>query len=280
MCIRDRDNAGNDLFPSATLAWTADGSSAFYNVGLDGLSVVGSYYTDNDLVRIQYSEGGLVLPTPFTMNSTRSTEVVITTVVIPGNGNDASRSVSYQTSDFNCDAWGTLTTPAYPLGASVLRIHLNTVHIMDSTFTDASGTGNGPWTFTSTQALGDTSSWYLYVQNGLPAVVAETSGDGDYALYNSSTSQTGVLNGTMEPTEALAYPVPSLTGMVSIRPNEVAAVRVEILNATGEVVNRLNTQKVDIIHLNTADYAVGAYHFRCFNVQGEVVGQGQFVVAD
>lgn len=260
---------GSGEFPSATLAIGDGDYAGFYRADATGLYTLGG----NDGSRVQ---NGLVLPTPFTAGGNRTAAEVFSSLFFPGGGQAAYKFISHRTLIYTCDAWGTLSTPAFPGGVNVLRITQTEVAGPDSSFTDASGTGSGPWVLMNADEGGDVSVSYTFVQNGNPVMVAWTSDDG-YAEYYAAGSGTSVPEQHVVETP-MAFPVPSMDGRVIIRPNTKAAVRVEVLNALGEVLHSINAQGVDLIQLGTQGYAPGTYLFRCLDAAGTPVGQGRFIV--
>jgi hypothetical protein len=267
--------AGGAFFPGAQSAIDTDGLSAFYETTGTGLYNAGSYYSFGGGTTTEHTVNGLIMPVPFTYGGQRSFSETSTEITVFG-GDPAYKSVRHVDGSFVCDAWGTIYTPAYPSGANVLRLVVTHDGAVDSSFTDASGTGNGPWVFAQVQEYPGHVD-YIFTQNGAPVVIADVV-EGEEASYYSASLPDGISDQGPATQSPQVYPVPSADGLVHIAIGQRGAKTLEILNAIGEVQRRITVLGTDVLHLGTEALAPGTYLFRCFNEDGAMVGHGRFIV--
>ncbi len=268
---------GSSLFPTADLGIDHDGFSSFYASDPDGLYNLGGQFPILDMTITDHVTGQLILPVPFTYGNTRTYTHTYVSITVFDSGDPAMKNVVHGGGSFACDAFGTMMTPAYPSGTEVLRIVETRDATVDSTFIDMSGTGNGPWTYSSTDSQpGNTG--HLFIRNGSPGLVADIGQDAGSATYYTATLPDAIAESGNGVRQLLAYPVPSTDDLVNLPVGGTDIRSMEVVNPLGEMVRRIGVQGTDVVHLGTGSLAPGTYQFRCLDEHGGVTGQGRFVV--
>ncbi len=269
---------GSGLFPNADLGIDYEGYSSFLAAESDGLYNVGGYFSLPDFTDTEHATGDLILPVPFTSGGVRTAASISTTITVFDSGSPAMKSVRRRGLTYTCDAFGTMMTPTYPSGTEVLRIEVLRGASTDSIFLDMTGLGNGPWTFSEVnENPGNTS--HLFFGNGATPIVADIAAGGLSATYYSDALPEAIAENGSRVREILAYPVPSSNDMVHIPIGGSDIHSLEVVNAVGGLVRRINVHGTDLVNLATGQLAPGPYSFRCLNEHGAAVGQGRFVVA-
>ncbi len=266
---------GNMLFPEATQGLQQGPVSQFFVANSSGLYQVGSHYPSNGSTYTDHRMNQLELPVPFTYGSER-TFAETTTGINVSDDSPAVMDITHTGGTYVCDAWGTLHSPSYPLGTSVLRLAFLQSDIIDSSFVDSTGTGYGPWTLTDVNISPGYANFHLFVRNGAPVMVAQVN-SGGAAMYYSHSLPDGISSNDLDQQAPSAYPVPS-TGVVHIAFGKSDAHSLEILNALGAVQRRMSVQGVDEVNVGTDAMVPGTYVFRCIGADGGIVGQGRFIV--
>lgn len=271
--------AGGALFPDAELAIDQGNNSSFYLADATGLYHTGSYVSYPGFNTTEHIVAGLVLPMPFTYGDERSGEEVSTEITRFDNNDPAQKIVHRQGWTIICEAFGTVQTPAYPGGTAVLRLAWDRGTTVDSTFTDAGGSGNGPWIFNAVSSSPG-NLMYIFVQNGSRPLVIDVAAGGTSAAYYSAGQPDAVAENSPRIRQVSAYPVPTWDDMVHIPLGDAADIRtVEVMDAMGGTVHRQRVGGTGNAALATGSFATGTYTFRCLNEQGTPVGYGRFVVA-
>jgi hypothetical protein len=276
---------GSSNFPNATLATqlSQDGLEivVYYRVVASGLYGEGIYFTFPGLLtQTTTLQNALQLPTPFTLgtNVTVNSLQVGISVYAPGLPLPASMTRTRISEQITGDAYGTLYTPAYPAGVQVVRMKSEELSNVDSTFTDASGTGNGPWVFEETSTSSETFPTYTFYAAGSPTFVMTVNSNGQYVSYfGNQVVPTGVVEASTAK-EALAYPNPS-TGAVTILSGGENVQMLEISDAAGRICAVYPVNGADRINVMSEGWAAGPYTYRLLDAKGAAVHQARFIIA-
>lgn len=277
--------SGSANFPNATLATqlAQDGLEIviYYRALPAGLYGEGLYFNFPDLLTTTTTmQNALQLPTPFTLGTDITTNSVQTAISVyaPGIPFPASMTRTYVSEQIVGDAYGTLSTPAYPAGVQVVRMKNQTLSMVDSTFSDASGTGNGPWVFEETNTSTPDAPSYTFYAAGTPTFVMSLNSGGQRATYfGNSITPTSVAENEIS-MEALAYPNPS-NGAVTIVSSGANVQSLEITDAAGRICATYPVNGADRINIMSEGWAAGPYTYRLLNAQGAAVYQARFIIA-
>lgn len=276
--------AGALLYPMSDLAITSTLGeyliNVFYNNEPDGLTLLGSYFGLTDVFSVTNTvvDGGQ-FPVPLTLGTVLTQNTISTTLIVydAGLGLPAELQQFHTTGTITGDAYGTLSTPAWPGGVEVVRVRTQKMMEVDSTFTDATGTGNGPWVFVETNTSPVQAPSYDYFREGVPTFVMSVNNDQSYATYYGNSLTTGIATNDLDHT-AQVYPNPS-NGSVSIMVVGANATSLEIIDISGRVQATYSIKGVDRINVMTENWAGGTYTYRCLDSAGALVRHGKFLVA-
>jgi hypothetical protein len=271
---------GASNFPNAD--WGMGGSDQGVEVGIfyqntaSGMQSLGQFLEmPGFFSMITDVQNGLELPVPFTYGTTQTvTSVETSTSVYSGIPLPASQTRSHITTSISGDAHGTIMTPTYPSGVSVVRMRSQVTSRVDSTFSDASGTGNGPWVFEEVTTSSNETPSYSFLRAGVPMYVAQVSGDATSASYFGGTPTAVEENNANEIT---MFPNPA-TDMITFITNNADVRTLQVMDVTGRLQGEYMVQGSDRINLMTEGWNDGAYTYRCLNNAGEVTSQGRFMV--
>ena len=275
---------GASLYPMADLATTTTASgyqiSAFYDNAVDGLSALGSYFELTDVFTVTNTvTDGVQFPVPLTLGTTLTQTTSSSTLVVyaPGLSLPAELQRFETTGTLTGDAYGTLSTPAWPVGVQVVRVRSQNMMEVDSSFTDASGTGNGPWVFAETNTSGMQTPSYDYYRAGVPSFVMSVNNDQTNATYYGNSVSTDIAdNGSVQ--AAQLFPNPA-NGSISIVPGTNRASTLEIVDLSGRVQATYSIQGIDRVNVITEGWASGTYVYNCLDIDGVSLHRGAFLVA-
>ncbi len=272
------------LYPTSDLAITstigAYQISVFYNNEPDGLTVLGSYFELTDFFSVTNTvEDGIQFPVPFTLGTVLTQNTISNTLIVYAQSLALPAELQrfHTTETITGDAYGTLSTPAWPGGVAVVRARNQNMGGVDSTFTDASGTGSGPWVLVEASTSTVETPSYSYYREGVPAFVMSVNNDLSYATYYGNSLTTGIDTDDLDHT-AQVFPNPS-NGSVTILVAGASATSLEILDISGRVQATYSIQGVDRINVMTGGWASGTYMYRCLDRAGTRVHHGKFLVA-
>jgi hypothetical protein len=265
-----------EQFPDANLGLVGNNGPNFFRSASSGLYYSGVYEAEVPFTSISHQTDGLWMPTPFTYGSIRTLSNTYTGITVYQTG-PAEMGVIHINGTFECDAWGTMSTPAYPSGTNVLRIKRTYESAVDSSFTDDTGTGNGPWVLTDVE-FGSGGISYQFVRDAAPYPVMDSDTQGTQVSFYSDAGNIGMEDFENAPRVAVVYPVPSSDDMMHIALNNAAVSTVEISDASGRGLRTIGTRGADVLNIGTEGWAAGTYLFRCFARDGSMLDRGRFVI--
>lgn len=276
---------GAGFFPTATIASVSVNPSnptlqfnQFFSTANNTWDYLGLYGNAGFFTINIAANNATVFPLPLTYGYSATKTVMMTSVILydVSFGLPASKEVAYETIQYECDAWGTLTTPAET--ASVLRLKQTTVARVDSTFLDSTGTGTN-FIFDSVDNTLPSAVDYSFFKNGpgsaLLAVSAEIStGEITYNNYldNSITALENV-----SPRTASMYPNPA-SGMVHFVTSGNTNATLQLVDMMGRSVFTYNLNGVDNLTFPTTSFENGLYSYRVVDANGKIINTGKLLI--
>jgi hypothetical protein len=255
-------------------------TNAYCSRGASGLYVNGFTANVLSLINLTVTCSNFpLIPLPLTYGSTFTISPTYTSISIPVLPfGDAEKTVSYETITYNCDAWGTLTTPSQT--AAVLRLKSHITSSIDSTFLDPSGTGTS-WTFDATFNNGPDSEYdYTFFKDGPGTMMMTCRQDiasGQITLEEYLGSTTVSVSELTNNVKTVAYPNP-VNDMLTVHLIGTGINSFKMFDATGREVFSYDVNGVDRLSFNTSQFQNGLYVYFLYNGNGQVVGSSKVVV--
>jgi hypothetical protein len=268
-------------FPNATLA-SYDAPTDFANYFI---STANGFYIDGfydgmgtpPFQNVNPNPDLLVFPVPFTYNNTRNNNAKVEVIQ---SGTPSFKIVLTIVQQFVCDAYGTLTTPAFT-NQQVIRVKL-IQYSVDTTYVDVLGNGN--WTYVSSNPPSDTSVTYTFARNSTLPIMMEI-----YAEPSAQTTSTGaayyvsVLSGVNEITagvkDVTAYPNPVSNGVLKFRIDNTSASELSIYDLSGKAVYSTTVAGVKSLTVYTSNLAAGSYIYKVTATDNSVLQTGKVMIA-
>ncbi len=261
-------------FPNATsgLSYTFGTTvlAIFYAASNEGFKVDGFYTREEGVSTvIIHHYDDIHIPVPLTYGNELTVNVLEDEVKIyDAPGTPAERRRRWTTRTMTADAFGTLITPAWPSGVEVIRHKYDTHLVVDSSFTDASGTGNGAWIFQDVSTLENVEVDYNYLRAGQPIFVMEISGDGSFATYyNSSITTSTGPESDLGRINVLPNPA---TDQVNFDLGSGGMERIELFDPAGRSVKNVDVRGLERYSMYVADLNAGIYVYRSIRKDGSV----------
>ena len=273
----------SNLYPNSNLVFvnTSDPANPSYGYATStatGIRVDGFYSLSSfGTYRANY-EGYTFLDLPMTYGSVFNYSGKISLVFI--GSTIAQKVISRETGTKTIDAWGSLTTPktTYP---SVLRMKQEILTKVDSTFIDATGSGN--FVFSSTNSsLPTTNDYKFYANLPFPEVLTlranKATGQITYNTYLDNTIVAAVNETELNKRPAGSfYPNPA-SGMLHFSKTSPLVSKMELVNLSGQVVFTYGMADLDQLSIATERFANGFYTWRLLNAEGAVLQAGKVLV--
>ncbi len=268
-------------FPGATLAsYDAPTDFATYFKGTANGFFIDGFYDGMGTPPYQNVNPNpdvLVFPVPFTYNNTRNNNAKVEVIQ---SGTPAFKIVLTVVQQFVCDAYGTLTTPAFS-NQQVIRVK-QTQYTVDTTYIDILGNGN--WTYVTSNPPTDTSVTYTFARNSTLPILMEI-----YAEPAAQTTSTGaayyvsVLSGVNESTSnsssVTAFPNPAANGVLKFNIDNPAASELFIYDLSGKEVYRTTVSGINSLTVYTSDLAAGSYIYKVTSSDNSLIKTGKVVIA-
>ncbi len=267
--------SGHELFPDATAGFQQPDAllqvNQFYEVGPSGMALIGSHGVIAGFATIDsWNDGFFLHPTPLTYGSVLVNPIRMDGIMVmePNLMQPAGRTITYMSQTFQVDAYGTLKTPSFPDGVEVIRMSWSLSGLRtDSTFTDPTGTGNGPWEFTEvdTVTLVPEIRGVEFLQAGTPMVVATLVFDPitlqvTEASYSDPTlGATSVQPSIAGPAELQLFPVPATEFVQVVVPNDQGRT-ISITDVTGRTVLRYPIVQRGLQTVSLGSLPAGPYY--------------------
>lgn len=257
----------------------------FFQSRPDGLFYIG-HTTSFDTVADTEGdyEDWLVVPAPFSYDSTLHVDGHIVEVKVhhPDLMLPAEKKVRRRSRDYSSDAWGILSTPAYPEGVEVIRVkEFNAVSI-DSLYLDYSNSGNGPWFLVDVDTTEHNIRYGFYKHSDPCLVMSMAMEPNDTVVARVKFIATGPepwipVN---DPDNGLfLFPNPFAYGDLLITLAEGKAERVVLRAADGRIVDDFTLEADAQFRYQVPVVANGCYEITCFSAKGNELASGKFVVA-
>lgn len=268
-------------FPGATLAsYDAPTDFATYFKGTANGFYIDGFYDGMGTPPYQNVNPNpdvLIFPVPFTYNNTRNNNAKIEVIQ---SGTPAFKIVLTVVQQFICDAFGTLSTPAFS-NQQVVRVK-QTQFTVDSTFIDLLGTGN--WTYLSSNPPSDTNITYVFARNSTLPILMEIYADpASPANSNGASYYVSVLSGMNENTTATgsvtAYPNPVANGLLKFRIDNPSASELFLYDLTGKQVYNSSVAGVNSLTVYTSNLAAGSYIYKITSTDKSLITTGKVMIA-
>ncbi len=172
----------NANFPTAQMVHynPSDSEAVYYSSNVSGFYLDGFYdnHAEADIVSVPFESKRMIIPTPFTYLNTTSNLASFSMEI---NQGFMVKVASYTHTDFTCDAYGSITTPAGTF-SNTIRIKAISYNY-DTTYADF----GGGYQLIDFSEPNDTSITYTWMQNGSNSIVFTAD-----ELMNGSTP-TGII---------------------------------------------------------------------------------------
>ncbi len=284
---------GAASFPNSTHAHQQPSAplevSQFYSIGADGFMVDGfSSEMPGVFTNTVIYTGWYLFPTPATYgdNETSSLSWDGITVFDPLLMLPAGRTIAHWSQWYQADAFGTVHTPAYPNGVEVLRLKTGYGGTRtDSTYLDASGTGNGPWVLDEVDVMSTASENYtvFFLQAAEPMVVATLICDAFTNEVKSASYADNDVGSGFAPLSALPamqlYPMPATSGTVWVQLPADRTAQLLVRDVTGRPVLRQTVSGTARAAIAVDGWPAGTYTVEALSVEGRRLAQGRLMIA-
>lgn len=273
----------SNLYPNSNLVFSniSDPANPSYGyatstptgVRVDGFYALSSFGTYN----ASY-EGFNFIDLPMSYGSVFNYSGKISLVLI--GSTFAQKVISRETGTKTVDAWGSITTPktTYP---SVLRMKQEIITKVDSTFIDATGSGNFVFSNTSS-SLPASNNYKFYANLPFPEVLTlraiKETGQITYETYldNSILAEVNETEVNKNPAGS-SYPNPA-SGLLHFSKNSPLVSKMELVNLSGKVVFSYAMNDLDHLSVATERFANGFYSWRLLNAEGAVLQAGKVLL--
>ncbi|MCC6383892.1 MAG: T9SS type A sorting domain-containing protein [Bacteroidia bacterium] len=266
-------------FPQASLAIadTAGNAYIYFKGNSTGFYIDGMYDGSGSLPDsiIDYNPDQLLMPTPFTYGNSRINHARIEYIM---TGPPDMKFVMTFINNFDCDAFGTLSTPSVT-NQQVIRIkHL--LYTVDTTYIDATGTGT--FTYLSSNPPSDSSITYTFASNSFFSIPMTISADGGAPTVSTSASYLfAVLNSIPEngqnAVKQKPYPNPVFNGILNFRFEKPGASLLKITDLAGKQVYSTVVTDLSSLTVNFGSLASGAYLYQVFKADGSIYDTGKII---
>jgi hypothetical protein len=267
--------AGSWLFPEASLAslieYPGYSEVAYYSNGPVGFRPEGIYTTMSGETQLVTFHDHVEIPVPFTYGTTFSTPSL--TVTIGETGMFPSMTRRWTPRTVSGDAFGIITTPAYPEGVEVVRLRTETGVAVDSLFIDTTMTGNGPWLFVEESFVPINYVHYHFLRSAQPPYVMFVAENGDLATYYGPVSTT-ILSDSEPQRSLIIYRDADVIGIKP--PSNTTQVR--IIGIDGKNIYSLPCKKGERLDILTYNLAAGTYLVNCLSHEGISTGHEKFTL--
>lgn len=268
-------------FPGATLAaydapndyatYFKDNANGFYIDGFyDGMGTP-------PLQNVNPNPDMLVFPVPFTYGSTRNNNAKVEVVQ---SGTPAFKIVLTVVQQFNCDAFGTLSTPAFS-NQQVIRVR-QSQYSVDSTFIDLMGNGN--WSFLSSNPPSDSSITFYFARNAAMPILMEIYAEP--AAQNTSTGASYYVSGILGVNENNTYqntvsvfPNPAAAGVLQFNIDNPAASQLFLYDLSGKPVYNTTVTGINSLKVFTSGLAAGSYIYKIIASDNSLIKTGKVMIA-
>ncbi|MEO8069085.1 MAG: hypothetical protein ABI599_15415 [Flavobacteriales bacterium] len=258
----------------------------FFRADSDGLFYIGHTTTFDTIAETEGEyDDWLVVPAPFSFGSALHVDGHIVEVKVhhPGLMLPAEMKVRRRSRDYLSDAWGTLSTPAYPMGMEVIRVkEFNAVSI-DSLYLDYSTTGNGPWFLVDVDTTEHNTRYAFYKRTDPSLVMSLGMQRNDSVVTRVKYVAVGPdpIISVDDPDGGLfLFPNPCSSGDLLVTLAEGKAERVILRGADGRMVDDISMEAdAQFKYRLPLLLANGCYSLTCFSAKGNELATGKFVVA-
>lgn len=268
-------------FPNATVAsYDAPNDFATYFKGTANGFYIDGFYDGMGTPPFQSVDPNpdvLAFPVPFTYNNTRNNNARIEVIQ---SGLPALKIALTIVQQFTCDAYGSLTTPAFS-NQQVIRIK-QTQYSVDTTYIDITGSGN--WTYLASNPPSDSSVTYTFARNSTLPLLMEI-----YAEPAAQTTSTGaayyvsVLSGIDENlsghNSVTAYPNPVFNGVLKFKIENPAASELFLYDLSGKLVYSTSVSGVSSLTVYTSNLAAGSYIYKITTTNKNLIQTGKIMIA-
>jgi hypothetical protein len=257
----------------------------FFKAEPYGLFYIGHTTTFDTVADLEAEyEDWLVVPAPFTFGTTLHIEGDIVEVMVhhPDFNLPAEKKVRKRSRDYLSDAFGTMTTPAYPAGVEVIRVKEYNAVSIDSLYLNYDGDADGPWQLVEVDTI-EHNLRYAFYKVGDPCLVVSMGMEpNDTVVARAKYVSVGP-----EP----YIPVNDPDGGLFLHPNPIAsgqmlatladgkAERVAVHDAQGRLVDGFTLAAARQFLYSPLHLANGSYRLTCFSGKDKPIATGTFVVA-
>ena len=275
-------------FPNASLVSynTTDTNAAYFRSNSNGFYIDGFYDGSAGAAGfnvIDFNPNRLIVPAPFTYNSTRThrSRIQIFTVF---NGTNV-QFIQGTNHNFVADGYGTLTTPAGVFNNVLRTKELQYIDV--SILVDLLGFGF----YTLFQAEGpkDTSVIYSWFKNGPQALLftlneevidAVPTGFSRRASFYSTTPLSVNTSLNEKNTGVKVYPNPSSGSNFIQFFVEGAGREISIFDSSGRMIKKENIGGSQTVYFDTKLFESGMYLYNITSSEGKNVKSGKFVISE
>ncbi len=267
-------------FPAATLAsYDAANNFTLYFFGNSSGFYIDGFYdgvASPPLNNINFNPDYLLIPVPFTYNNVRNNNAKFEVVQA---GPPAIKIVLTIVQQFQCDAFGTLSTPVFS-NQQVIRIKL-LQYTVDSTFIDPVGSGN--WIFVSSNPPSDSAVNYVFLRNSSLPILMEIFADP--ANHSISTGAAYYQAGTVSINEPdvnqdliAVYPNPAVNGVMKFRIENNQASELVLYDLYGRQVYRTSVKGVNSLTIMASHLSAGPYLYKILDDDRQVLSAGKVIM--
>lgn len=257
----------------------------FFKADSDGLFYIGHTTTFDTIAETEGEyDDWLVVPAPFSLGSALHVDGHIVEVKVhhPDLMLPAEMKVRRRSRDYVGDAWGMLSTPAYPTEVEVIRVkEFNAVSI-DSLYLDYSTTGNGPWFLVDVDTTKHNTR-YAFYKRGDPSLVMSVGMQRNDSIINRvkyvAVGPDPIISVDDPDGGLFLFPNPCSTGDLLVTLAEGKAERVVVRSADGRLVDDIGMEANAQFKYRLPLLANGCYALTCFSAKGNELATGKFVVA-
>jgi hypothetical protein len=267
-------------FPAATLAsYDAANDLTLYFFGNSSGFYVDGFYNGTappPLNSVNLNPDMLLLPVPFTYNNVRNNNAKFEVIQA---GPPAIKIVLTIVQQYQCDAFGTLSTPIFS-NQQVIRIKV-LQYTVDSTFVDLFGSGN--WTYLSSNPPSDSAVNYVFVRNAsLPILMEIFANTANHSVSEGAAYYEAGTVAINEPDvnhDLIAvYPNPAVNGVLKFRIEDNQASELILYDLYGREVYHTSVKGVNSLTVMASHLPAGSYLYKIMDDNRQVLSVGKVIM--